>query len=78
MSRLNVADLRVESFTTVDDGEVVTLESESEDGCGTHEGPCGTHSLNYATHCDCSAPGPVCTLDCVEYSRATDYQACCG
>ncbi len=78
MSRLNVADLRVESFTTVDDGGGVTLASDSENGSCTHEGPCGTHSLNYATHCDCSEPGPVCTDDCVEYSRATDYQVCCG
>lgn len=70
MSRLNLSDLRVESFSTDDDSGGVTLASESQGGCGTH-------SLNYATHCDCSG-GVNCTAQCVEYSQATDIFACCG
>ena len=64
--QLAVDDLRVETFSTVDRGGVAAM---SEGG--------GTHSLDYATHCDCSG-GVNCTLPCVEYSQATSIYACCG
>jgi hypothetical protein len=65
--RLKVDDLHVESFTALEKGGVKAL---SEPGGGTH-------SLDYATHCDCSG-GPRCTQACIEYSQATDILACCG
>jgi hypothetical protein len=74
--RLDVEDLRVDTFATVERGGVSAL-SGSETDCTHYEGGCGTHSLNHATACDCSG-GPRCTLECVEYSQATDIQACCG
>ncbi len=71
MSRLDLADLRVESFSTNLVGDHVSILSASDSACG------GTNSLNYATQCNCSA-GANCTVECVEYSQATDWQACCG
>jgi len=69
---LNLTDLSVESFINEAPGDDPGLMSESYE-----MGGCGTHSLNYATHCDCSG-GPRCTLACVEYSQATEYDICCG
>ena len=70
--RLKVNDLRVESFSMPGKGGVVARSESYE------MGGCGTHSLAYATHCDCSGGGVNCTLPCIEYSQATDYQICCG
>jgi len=74
---LKLDDLTIESFptTTQHRGGVLSRATDMRctdlAGCGT------THSLDYATHCDCSG-GFNCTLACVEYSQATDIQACCG
>ncbi len=76
---LKLDDLTVDSFSTSPHvrGGVASRESVSgihcsgDDTCGT------THSLDYATHCACSG-GINCTAACIEYSQATDYQACCG
>jgi hypothetical protein len=77
--RLDLSDLRVESFSTSHDGEEASLAFGSpslDGGCSEPGGGCGTQSLN-ATYCDCSG-GPLCTLACVEPSQATSVQACCG
>jgi hypothetical protein len=76
--RLDVEGLRVETFATVERGGVSARSGYTSDfDCTHYEGGCNTHSLNHATGCDCSG-GPRCTLACVEYSQATDIQACCG
>ncbi|HEV3049470.1 MAG TPA: hypothetical protein VGX50_04140 [Longimicrobium sp.] len=75
--RLVLDHLRVETFATDERGGVGAL-SDSGIGCTHYEGGCGTHSLNHATgECGCSG-GAQCTVACVEYSNATDYQICCG
>jgi hypothetical protein len=68
---LKLDDLEVESFAVKDARGGVESRSDTLPYCG------GSNSLDYATQCDCSA-GPHCTLPCVEYSQATDWQACCG
>ena len=73
LKRLKLDQLKVESFSTAAPkgrGTVVAHESYWYGGCNTH-------SLDYATHCNCSG-GPLCTQACIEYSQATDYQVCCG
>jgi hypothetical protein len=70
---LKLEDLSVETFavSAKTRGGVASREDTVDPNCG------GTHSLDYATHCDCSG-GVNCTLACVEYSQATDILSCCG
>ncbi|HEX6745704.1 MAG TPA: hypothetical protein VF092_00210 [Longimicrobium sp.] len=70
---LKLEDIGVESFEVQEKsrGGVVSREDTVDPNCG------GTHSLAYATHCDCSG-GANCTTPCVEYSQATDLYICCG
>jgi hypothetical protein len=74
LKRLKLDELEVESFsTTIPQGRGTVVGHQV-----THfEGGCTTHSLDYATHCNCSG-GPQCTLDCVEVSQATEEYRCCG
>jgi hypothetical protein len=70
--RLSLDELSVESFVAQEEKGGIVSMSESDGNGG-----CGTHSLNYATHCDCSG-GVGCTVKCIEYSQATDIYFCCG
>ena len=76
---LKLEDLNVDSFSTSarQRGGVASREAVTDIRCTDLEGCGTTHSLDYATHCACSG-GVNCTVACIEYSQATDYQACCG
>lgn len=74
---LNIEDLSVESFAVKEKSRGgVESRADTLPYCGTGSDTAG-NSLDYATQCNCSV-GPHCTLQCVEYSQATDWQACCG
>jgi len=76
---LKMDDLKIESFPTGESKGGVVSQSESDpiELCTQYAG-CGTFSLNEPTVCNCSAPGPVCTQNCVEQSQMTDFRVCCG
>lgn len=65
---LKLDDLNVDSFSTDAQprGGVVSRDSEETN-----------YRCTYAPGCE-SGPGLNCTLPCIEYSQATDYQICCG